>query len=189
MLYRTGLLSAKSLRRLHLGGSDITLENGIMPVLTTGAGMALRKLVLEAVSGAAIDVAAIGDACLALEALAISLSAGAIPNHQCLVPVAAFEGARFQRLRSLELWCGPVATAAAAASSALRQLLLPPRRLRHLLFQGVAAADDDLLLSVWSSNPMLDLSNVVFDRCHGFTVRLLTKEPYFNFLISDTSFT
>jgi len=168
---RTGLTSAKSLKKLHLGGTYLSMENGVMPALTAGTGMMLRKLVLEGLGGASVDVGSIGDACLALEALAVSI----VPDGQCLILDGQYEGCRFQRLRSLELWCGPSAVANTAPDAVLRQLLIPPRRLRHLLFQGVQAVTDDLLADVWAVNPTLDAANVVFDRCHGFTANSLWR--------------
>ena len=108
-----------------------------------------------------MNVTFIGANCASLRHLALS---------KCtFAPVSKHHHNLFQNLDNLEIWSGPNV---AVGPSVVRQLMLNSRRMTKCLFQSVASLCDSLLLDIWDKNQMLDLTNVVFDRCHGITVRM-----------------
>jgi hypothetical protein len=171
-LYR--LMTLKYLTKLHLGNTEnyaytgrpaINFYEGVAPILET-AGERLVKLVLENIPE--VDVYAIGVKCPALIHLALS---GITTYRRVEYPRQDL----FLQLKSLELWC--LRNAPPVCTSVLRQLLFPPTGLQRLLLQNLSheTFSDSFFFTLLLSNPLLQLSNAVFDQCDQITVALMWK--------------
>lgn len=158
------LMNMKYLTSLHLGNlmaDSFNFREGVAPVLQC-CGPTLKKLILEKFTE--IDVGLIGNFCPQLAHLALS----SITSY---TPVLNLNESYFQKLRNIEFWSN---LDAHICPSVIKQCLMNSA-IERALFQCVGSITDIFFFEVLDLNPQLKLENLVFDRCHGISPRLLWR--------------
>ena len=165
------LMTLKHLTKLHLANcSNCNFNNNNfnqdsfnffegVEVILSECGRNLRKLVLENFSE--VDVGSIGEKCPGLKHLALS-------GITVIRPVYQIKPDLFGNLTNFEIWTSK--DFCSICSSVLKQLTIGSKMLTNILLQNVCSLSDKIFNEIIALNPMLQLTNVVFDQCHEITV-------------------